>query len=56
MRIKGATTVLRKYAEFLGMTFSEFLVFVERNPYAVPNSVIDAFSVYKKEEEYARLL
>ena len=49
MRLKGAMTVLRKEAEFLGMTFDEVLIFIERNPYAVPNGVIKAFGVYKKE-------
>tara|TARA_B100000787_G_scaffold36387_1_gene25526 strand:+ start:397 stop:552 length:156 start_codon:yes stop_codon:yes gene_type:complete len=49
MKIKGATTKLVKEAKFLGMTFEEVLIFIERNPYAVPNSVIDAFVVYKKE-------
>lgn len=49
MRLKGATTVLRKEAEFLGMTFSEVLVFIERNPYAVPQTTIKAYEVYKKE-------
>jgi len=49
MKIKGATTILKKNAEFLGMTFEELLVFTVRNPYAVPNNVIEAFGVYKKE-------
>jgi len=49
MKIKGATTKLKKEAKFLGMTFVEVMTFIERNPYAVPNRVIEAFSVYKKE-------
>lgn len=49
MRLKGATTVLKKQAEFLGMTFQEVLVFIEKNPYCVKNSTIDAFAVWKKE-------
>jgi hypothetical protein len=49
MRLKGATTVLKKQAEFLGMTFEEVLVFIEKNPYCVKNSTIDAFAVWKKE-------
>ena len=49
MKIKGATTVLKKEAEFLGMTFEEVLIFIEKNPYAVKNSTIDAFAVWKKE-------
>lgn len=49
MRLKGATTLLRKEAEFLGMTFAEVLIFIERNPWAVKNSTIDAYKVYKRE-------
>ena len=49
MRLKGATTILKKQAESLGMTFDEVLIFIERNPYCVKNSTIDAFAVYKKE-------
>lgn len=49
MKIKGATTVLTREAEFLGMTFEEVLIFIERNPFAVKNSTIDAFAVWKKE-------
>ena len=49
MRLKGATTILKKEAEFLGMTFEEVLIFIEKNPYAVKNSTIDAFAVWKKE-------
>ena len=49
MKFKGARTVLKKEAKFLGMTFVEVMTFIERNPYAVPNRVIEAFSVYKKE-------
>ena len=49
MRLKGATTILKKEAEFLGMTFEEVLIFIEKNPYCVKNSTIDAFSVWKKE-------
>ena len=49
MKIKGATTILKREAEFLGMTFEEVLIFIEKNPYCVKNSTIDAFAVWKKE-------
>ena len=49
MRLKGATTILKKQAESLGMTFEEVLIFIEKNPYCVKNSTIDAFAVWKKE-------
>ena len=49
MKLKTAITKLRKEAEFLGMTFDEVLIFIERNPFAVKNSTIDAFAVWRKE-------
>ena len=49
MKIKGATTILKKEAEFLGLTMEELKIMVERNPYAFPNKVIDAFGIYYKE-------
>ena len=50
MRIKGAMTVLNKEAEFLGMTFEELLMFMERNPYAVANKALEAWEAYVKHE------
>ena len=49
MKIKGATTILKKEAEFLGLTMEELKIMVERNPYAYPNKVIEAFGIYYKE-------
>ena len=51
MKIKGAMTILKKDAEFLGMTFEELCVFIEKNPYAQKNSTIEAYKIYKKEKE-----
>ena len=48
-RLGAATKVLSKEALFLGMTFEEVLIFIEKNPYCVKNSTIDAFAVWKKE-------
>ena len=47
MRIKGAMTKLKNEMEFLGMSLEELLIFIERNPYAVKNSTIEAYGVYK---------
>jgi len=47
MQIKGATTVLNKQCEFLGLTWDQLMMFIERNPYAVTDSVIRAHKVYK---------
>jgi|TARA_R110000823_G_scaffold279529_1_gene397790 hypothetical protein len=49
MKIKGAMTVLKKEQEFLGLTMEQLLILIERNPYALSNKVIDAYTVYKKE-------
>ena len=49
MRIKGATTILTKECDFLGLTWDQLMIFIERNPYAMSNKVIEAYNVYKKE-------
>ena len=46
MRIKGATTVLNKECEFLGLTWDQLMIFIQRNPYAMPIKVIEAYKVY----------
>ena len=38
MKLKGATTVLNKERVFLGLTMKELLIFIQRNPYAFPES------------------
>lgn len=52
MRIKGAMTILNKEAKFLGMTFEELLMFMERNPYAVSNKTLQAWEVYMIDQGY----
>ena len=52
MQLKGAMTVLKKDAEFLGLTFEELCIFIERNPYAQKNSTIEAYTVYKKATQW----
>lgn len=47
MGIKRAMTVLKEEASFLGMTFDEVLIFIERNPYAASNKAIMALGVYR---------
>ena len=49
MKIKGATTVLKKEAEFLGLSMEELKIMVEHNPYAFPTKVIEAFGIYYRE-------
>jgi len=52
MKIKGATTVLSKECDFLGLTWDQLMIFIERNPYAVSNAVIEAFNVMKRENAF----
>jgi len=47
MGIKGATTILKKECEFLGLSMSSLFTMIKRNPYAFPNSTIDAYKVYR---------
>ena len=45
--IKGATTELKRQADFLGMTFDQVCTFIENNPYAHPHRAVMALAVYK---------
>ena len=47
MKLKGATTLLLKEAEFLGLSFEDTLVFIKKYPLAVPTKVLEAFKVYQ---------
>ena len=49
MKYSTAIRVLEKDAEFMSITFDQMLTFVQRNPYAVPQKVIDAYRVYQIE-------
>ena len=52
MRIKGAMTILKKEAEFLGMSIEETIDFIDRQPSAHPLRVIHAYEVYMKDKGY----
>lgn len=52
MKLKGATTVLNKECEFLGLTWDELMAFIERSPMAMPMKVLEAYKVYKMEMKY----
>jgi len=54
MKFQTAIRVLKKDAEFMGITFEQILVFITRNPYAVPQRVIEAFGVYQKQIQQER--
>lgn len=47
MGLKGAITILRKEAEFLGMSFEDTLLFIEKSPLAFPITALEAFKVYQ---------
>ncbi len=49
MKIKGATTVLNKHCEFLGLSWDQMMQFIERNPLAMPIKVLEAYEVYINE-------
>lgn len=49
MKIKGAISVLKKEAEFLGMSFDEVLVFIEQQPWAASRNALVAYEICKKE-------
>ena len=49
MKIKGATTVLNKECEFLGLSWDQLMQFIERNPLARPIKVLEAYEVYINE-------
>ena len=51
MKLSTAIKVLKKDAEFMGITFDQHQVFVARNPYAVPQKVIEAYGVYQRNKE-----
>ncbi len=48
MQLKGATTVLNKQCEFLGMNFDQLIEFIERAPLAQTETTIRAYKVYKR--------
>jgi hypothetical protein len=51
MKLSTAIKVLKKDAEFMGITFDQHQVFVTRNPWAVKQRVIEAYGVYQRNKE-----
>ena len=49
MRIKGATTIIKKQCEFLGMTVAEVIKFADESPMAQPTSLLQAIKVFRQE-------
>ena len=50
-KLKKAMRTLKADREFLGLTWLEFVKFIERSPGAQKTSVLEAFEVYKQEIE-----
>jgi len=55
MQIKGATTVLEKQCEFLGMKWDDLIESLERAPLIHNNQTIRAFKVYKQHNRRMHL-
>lgn len=52
LTMNRALKVLKAECEFLGMTFEELCIFIERNPYAVKCSTVDAYKIYLKDSAF----
>tara|TARA_A100001015_G_C14393169_1_gene482520 strand:+ start:300 stop:479 length:180 start_codon:yes stop_codon:yes gene_type:complete len=46
MKLKGATTVLKRECVFLGLTMSALFTMIKRNPMAFPNKTLLAYKIY----------
>lgn len=49
MQVKGATTVIKKQCEFLGMSAAEVIKFAKESPLAQPQKVLEAVKVLERE-------
>ncbi len=52
MRIKGAMTILKKRAEFLGMTVEDLVDYIDSKPMAFSIKTLQAYEVYKMDQGY----
>ena len=50
MKLKGATTVLKRECVFLGLTMSALFTMIKRNPGAFPNRTLLAYKIYTAQE------
>jgi len=53
MRIKGAMTILKKRAEFLGMNVEELVDYIDSKPMAFSIKTLQAYEVYKMDQGYS---
>jgi hypothetical protein len=48
MGVRGASTILRRECEFLGLTMNNLFTMIRRNPGAFSAKTIEAYSVYTR--------
>jgi hypothetical protein len=48
MGIRGASTVLKRECEFLGLTMNNLFTMIRRNPGAFSAKTLEAYSVYTR--------
>lgn len=46
MGVKGATTVLKRECEFLGLTMNNLFTMIRRNPGAFSAKTLEAYRIY----------
>jgi hypothetical protein len=46
MGVRGASTILKRECEFLGLTMNNLFTMIRRNPGAFSAKTIEAYSVY----------
>jgi hypothetical protein len=48
MGVKGASTILKRECEFLGLSMNNLFTMIRRNPGAFSNRTIQAYNVYTR--------
>ena len=48
MGIKGASTILKRECEFLGLTMNNLFTMIKRNPGAFSAKTLEAFKIYTR--------
>jgi hypothetical protein len=48
MGVRGASTVLKRECEFLGLTMNNLFTMIRRNPGAFSAKTIEAFKIYTR--------
>lgn len=48
MGVKGASTVLKRECEFLGLTMNNLFTMIKRNPGAFSSRTLQAYKIYTR--------